>query len=442
MVRKSSMAIIFIVILIDMIGFGIIVPFLTYMVENLSEPGQPIGRWVAGLMAAYAAAMFLFSPFWGALSDRIGRRPVLMFGLIGNSVAFVVFGLSNSLWMALGARLFAGMVNANLSVTRAYIGDISEPHEVARRQGILGVAFGVGFSIGPAIGGVLSAPAEWGWTDAFVSTIFETYPYLLPCVVSASLSFVGFLFAITKLDESLPKKEREQVEKRSASETIKTNLSNIGKMFNRPVVSPLLWSMALFWIGFTMMHVIFILFTMRSISEGGYGFSESDNGIIFTVIGLSGIVTQGALIGPLTDRFGSTKLLAVGFLVAGFGLSSIPYVPPEFAMMGTILVSIIIAFGNGLVTPSNMTLLTYASGTNERGTVMGVSESLRSISALFGVLIGGWLWDATVNRDDVFDFHTSFRLCGIFAVLAWACFRFSKAWRFEDDLFSEAGEAE
>ena len=180
MVRKSSMAIIFIVILIDMIGFGIIVPFLTYMVENLSEPGQPIGRWVAGLMAAYAAAMFLFSPFWGALSDRIGRRPVLMFGLIGNSVAFVVFGLSNSLWMALAARLFAGMVNANLSVTRAYIGDISEPHEVARRQGILGVAFGVGFSIGPAIGGVLSAPAEWGWTDAFVSTIFETYPYLLP----------------------------------------------------------------------------------------------------------------------------------------------------------------------------------------------------------------------------------------------------------------------
>jgi len=436
-VRKSSMAIIFIVILVDMIGFGIIVPFLTYMVESLSHPGQQIGRWVAGLMAAYAAAMFLFSPFWGALSDRVGRRPVLMFGLFGNSVAFIVFGLSNSLWMALGARLFAGIVNANLSVTRAYIGDISKPHEVARRQGMLGVAFGVGFSIGPAIGGVLSAPADWTWTDAFVGTIFETYPYLLPCLVSALLSFVGFLFATVKLDESLTKEVGEQAETR---ESLKSNLANIGKMFNRPVVSPLLWSMAFYWIGFTIMHVVFILFTMRAISEGGFGFSESDNGIIFTVIGISGIITQGGLIGPLTEKFGSSKLMANGFLIAGLGLSSIPYVPLEYAMIGTISVSMLIAFGNGLVTPSNMTLLTHVSDSHERGTIMGVSESLRSISSLLGVLIGGWVWDYTFSRSDMFDFHTSFHLCGIFSLLAWLFFRFSKAWEFEENLFPVGGE--
>ena len=111
-------------------------------------------------------------------------------------------------------------------------------------------------------------------------------------------------------------------------------------------------------------------------------------------------------------------------------------------MVGTMLVSVLIAFGNGLATPSNMTLLTHASDSYERGTVMGVSESLRSISSLFGVLIGGWLWDATVNRTDIFDFHTSFRLCGIFALLGWVCFRISKAWRFEDDIFPTAEESE
>ena len=438
---RSSMAVLFLVVLVDMIGFGIIIPFLTYMVDHLSEPDADIGLWVASLMAAYAGAMFIFSPFWGALSDRIGRRPVLMIGLTGNSLAFLVFGLSSSLWMALVARLFAGMVNANMSVTRAYIGDISKPSEVARRQGMLGVAFGLGFSLGPAIGGMLSSPAEWQWTTMMQDTIFETYPYLLPCLASTILSFSGFLFAITKLKESLPKENRQTLEKRPPIETIRNNLANVGKMFGRPVVSPLLWSMTFYWAGFTIMHVTFILFTMRAVDAGGFGFSESDNGWVFAFIGLCGIITQGKLIGPLTDRFGSSRLMACGLLISGTGLASIPYVPPAYAMIGMLFVSGLIAFGNGLVTPSNMSLLTFASGPDERGVVMGVSESLRALSSFSGVIIGGLVWDLTVNRTDFFDFHTAFRLCGIFAVLGWLCFRFSKAWKAEDDLVG-AMEAE
>jgi DHA1 family tetracycline resistance protein-like MFS transporter len=402
MTRKSSIAILFLVVLVDMIGFGIIIPFLTYMVAGLASPGEPIGRWVAALMAAYAGAMFLFSPFWGALSDRIGRRPVLMVGLVGNSFAFLIFGLSSSLWMALFARLFAGMVNANISVTRAYIGDISEPHEVARRQGILGAAFGVGFSVGPAIGGFLSAPAEWTWTTAFVGTIFETHPYLLPCLASSLLSFVGFLFAITKLEESLPKSERQIVEKRSPVQTLKNNITNIGKMYKRPVVSPILLSMLFFWIGFTIMHVVLILFTMMAVSEGGFGFSEQDNGWIFTFVGLIGIITQGRLIGPLSSRFGSSSLMSFGFLICGLGLATIPYVPPHLGLLGLLPVMAFVAFGNSLVTPSNMTLLTHVSGSKERGMVMGVSESLRALSSFAGVIIGGLVWDATVSRTGFF----------------------------------------
>jgi DHA1 family tetracycline resistance protein-like MFS transporter len=439
---RGSMAVLFLVVLIDMIGFGIIIPFLTYMVGHLAEPGVQIGRWVAGLMAAYAAMMFLFSPFWGALSDRIGRRPVLMIGLTGNTLAFFVLGISNSLWMALAARLFAGMVNANMSVTRAYIGDVSKRHEIARRQGMLGVAFGVGFSIGPALGGLLSAPAQWGWTDAFQGTVFETYPYLLACLASSVLSFSGLLLAIWKLKESLPAEVREEATQRSAIATLTTNLGNIGGMFKRPRISPLLLSMTFYWIGFTIMHVVFILFTMRAVSQGGLGFSERDNGWVFAYIGICGIITQGRLIGPLTDRFGSSRLMASGFLVGGVGLASISYVPPEYAMAGMLCVCTLVAFGNGLATPSNMTLLTHASSAGERGAVMGVSESLRAFSTVFGVLLGGWVWDWTVNRTDMFDFHTAFRLCGIFALLGWIFFRFSKAWKAEEEDLRAVGVAE
>ncbi len=432
--KKSPIPILFLVVTVDMIGFGIIIPFLTYMVADLSEPGADIGLWVGALMAAYAAAMFLFSPFWGSLSDRIGRRPVLMIGLLGNTLAFIALGLSITLWMALAARLFAGMVNANLSVARAYIGDISKPHEVARRQGILGVAFGVGFSIGPALGGMLSSPATWTWTDAFVGTIFETYPYLLPCLASSVLSFTGLMFATTRLKESHPLEVRTSSQKRSTLGILNDNLNDMGLMFKRPTLSPLLWSFAFYWVAFTIMHVTFILFTMRPVSDGGLGFSESDNGWVFAFIGLCGIITQGWLIGPLTDRFSSSRLMAGGFLISGFGLVAIPYVPPRYAMLGILFVSGLISLGNGLVQPSNMTLLTHVSGPGERGIVMGVSESLRAIASFIGVIIGGLVWDLTVNRTDVFDFHTVFQMSGVFVIVGWICFRFSTSWKVEQRL--------
>ena len=434
----TGMGIVFVCILVDMIGFGIIIPFLTYMVDHLAPSGEPLGLWVAGLMAAYAGMMFLFSPLWGALSDRVGRRPLLMFGLLGNSFAFLIFGISSSLMMALGARLLAGIVNANMSVARAYIGDISEPHEIARRQGILGVAFGIGFSLGPALGGLLSSPADWQWTDVFVGTVFETYPYLLPCLASSVLSFTGFLFAITKLPESLPKEKRVSVEQRTALGTLKRNMMNIGRMFKRPELSPVLLSMLFFWIGFTIMHVVFILFTMRTVVDGGFGFDEQDNGWVFAFIGLSGIITQGFLIGVLTDRFGSSRLMAIGFLICGLGLTSIPYVPTSHPMLGMFLVSGLIAFGNGLVTPSNMAILTHISRPEERGAVMGVSESLRALSSFTGTLLGGLVWDLTVNRTDMWDFHTAFMICGVTSVIAWASFRFSKAWRSEESYIDRA----
>ena len=200
--KSSALPILFFVVMIDMIGFGIIIPFLTYFIEDLAsaEGVLEIGLWVGLMMMSYSMAQFLFSPFWGSLSDRIGRRPVILAGLVGNTVFFTVFGLSNSLFMALVARFLAGAFNANIAVAKAYIGDVSDHTNLAKRMGLIGASFGIGFTFGPFIGGEFSNPAD-KW-DLFVGTIFETYPYLLPCVIASVLSSLSFIFAIKWLPES------------------------------------------------------------------------------------------------------------------------------------------------------------------------------------------------------------------------------------------------
>ena len=141
---KGALVVLFLVTMIDMIGFGIVIPFLTYLVEDLAADQNitSIGIWVGLLMTSYSAAQFLFSPIWGSLSDRIGRRPVLMIGLVGNTVFFTMFGLANTLLMALVARFLAGVFNGNIAVARAYIGDVSTPKQLATRMGLIGAAFG------------------------------------------------------------------------------------------------------------------------------------------------------------------------------------------------------------------------------------------------------------------------------------------------------------
>ena len=147
----AALFVLFLVTMIDMIGFGIVIPFLTYLVEDLAaaEGITEVGLWVGLLMTSYSAAQFLFSPFWGSVSDRIGRRPVLMIGLIGNTVFFAMFGLANTLMIALAARFLAGVFNGNLAVARAYIGFVSIPAYITNRMGILGLAFGLRFTIWP-----------------------------------------------------------------------------------------------------------------------------------------------------------------------------------------------------------------------------------------------------------------------------------------------------
>ena len=417
---KGALFVLFLVTMIDMIGFGIVIPFLTYLVEDLTPEGQTanIGLWVGLLMTSYSAAQFLFSPFWGSVSDRIGRRPVLMVGLVGNTVFFTMFGLANTLIIAFVARFMAGVFNGNIAVARAYIGDVSTPQQLATRMGIIGAAFGLGFTFGPFIGGELSDPAaRWGW---FVGTIFETHPYLLPCLVASVLSVFSLVIAFRSLPESLP------IESRTQKESVPwlTNMANIMKssvsMLRAPSVSLVIWVSMLFTFGFTIMHAVFILYTEMAPENGGLAFSEADNGRVFAMIGITGILTQGLFIGPLTRKFGSRNLIPIASILTGIGLVLVPYTEAESSWFHILIVSVIIALGNGIFQPSSSSFLTRVAKSNgyELGVVMGAQESLGAFARILGPLTGGLVWTLTATREWPLDYHTAFHICGLMMLLA------------------------
>ena len=412
---RGALLVLFLVTMIDMIGFGIVIPFLTYLVEDLTPENQVanIGLWVGLLMTSYSAAQFLFSPLWGALSDRIGRRPVLMVGLVGNTVFFTMFGLANSLMLALSARFLAGVFNGNLAVARAYIGDVSSPQQLATRMGLIGAAFGLGFTFGPFIGGELSDPAaRW---DLFKDTIFDSHPYLLPCAVASLLSLFSLAVAYRSLPESLPLENRAESDSQSWLPRMAQMMKNSVSMLKSQNVSLIIWVSMLFTFGFTIMHAVFILYTEMDPSKGGLAFSEADNGRIFAMIGISGIFTQALLIGPLTRRFGSRRLLPFACVVAGIGLTLVPYTQADNAWIQILLVAFLISVGNGIFQPSSSSFLTRIAKSNgyELGVVMGAQESLGAFARILGPLTGGLVWTLTVSRGWPFDYHTAFHLCGV-----------------------------
>ena len=420
--QRSPMGILFLVVLVDMLGLTLVIPFLTYFVQDLASAEGIVDTgsrdlWVGVVIATYSLAQFISTPILGAISDRLGRRPVLMFGLAANSIFFIVFGLSGSLAMAVAARFLAGAGNGNIAVAKAYIGDISEDEEVAARMGMLGAAFGLGFMIGPFVGGILSDPAT-GFGGPFDNQFWADYPYLLPCIFSSAMSSVALLLAFFKLPESLPPESRAESQKSPISQLGET-FSRITSVMGMPTIASLVNVNFLFLIGFTMMHGTFILFTSMGSESGGLGWSERDNGWIFAFVGLIGVIVQGGLIRPLTRRFSLRGMMLVGTALTGLGISSIPYASSEASWL--IFVSCAgFAIGNGVFMPTQSSLLTFATkdGGYELGTIMGAQEGLGALARIIGPFLSAVIWSTTVEGTGLWSYHTCFRVSGLFFLAA------------------------
>jgi len=420
--QKSPMSILFLVILIDMIGLTLVIPFLTYFVQDLAtaEGIDNMGSrdlWVGIIIAAYSAAQFLFTPILGSLSDRWGRRPVLMLGLASNTVFFTLFGLSSTLMIALIARFLAGAGNGNIAVAKAYVGDISNPQETAKRMGAIGAAFGLGFMIGPFIGGVLSDPAST-FGGFFDTNFWHSYPYLLPCLFCSLLSFSSLILAAKHLPESLSIEQRHE-RTESIGAGFVSMVKNSASVLRIPVISKLMIVYFLYMVGFSMMHGTFILFTALAINSGGLGLSELQNGFVFAFIGIVGVIIQGGLIGKLTQKYSMSKLMIVGILASGVGIASLPYVPSS-TILWLYLVAGLISAGNALYVPTQSSVLTFAAkeAGQDLGMVMGAQVGYGSLARIIGPFSAAYIWSLTVEGSGYWTYHTCFRIAGIIFIIA------------------------
>ena len=421
--ERSGMGILFLVVLIDLIGFTLVIPFLTYFIQDLAtgDGFTDVGKrdlWVGIVLAAYTFGQFLFTPILGSLSDRVGRRPVIMFGLISNTIFFIAFGLAQGLWFALIVRFLAGAGNGNIAVARAYIGDISTDEQLKARMGVIGAAFGLGFMIGPFIGGILTDPYT-NFGGVFETSWWQSHPYFLPCLFAGLLSLVSFVLAIKQLPESLPLEARSK--EKQETNYVKQLLGNLIRVrdLSRPVQILILVN-AIFLTSFTIMHTTFILFTGMATESGGLGYDAKANGYIFAFVGLVGVLVQGGFMrSKLAQRLDSRKMMVFGILICGLGIGWIPYLNPTPFVIVLIPMAFI-ALGNGLFQPTQNTLLTLeAKSTSlDLGRVMGAQEGYGAMARIIGPIVAAFVWAETVDNPGKWDYHTVFRLSFMLALLA------------------------
>src|SRR6185369_2058597 len=358
----SPLLLIFLTVFIDMVGFGIVIPVLPLYAEHFHATPVEIG-WLTGI---YSGMQILFVPILGKLSDRFGRRPILIVSLLGTAIGFLIMGWATSLALLFVARIIDGASGGNISTAQAYIADISTPENRSRSMGIIGAAFGLGFTFGPMIGGILSRIS-----------------YGAPFYFAAALAAVNVVLLYFILPESLSAEYRSKPHERTR--LVEIFQHGHGRLFGT-IVATYFFTIT----GFAIMTTLFALFT-----EKHFGFDAHQTGYVFGFIGIISVILQGGLIGRLIKTFGETALARFGLLLLAIGLAVLSLVPTIPMLL---LICAVIAIANGLSTP---TLTGLASQTVDRGwqgRALGVMQSAGSLARLIGPLLAGWLLTFDLGR--------------------------------------------
>jgi DHA1 family tetracycline resistance protein-like MFS transporter len=352
----------FLIVFIDLVGFGLVIPLLPfYAVRFGASPQQ-----VTLLLAIYSLMQLFTAPLWGRLSDRVGRRPVLIVSMAASVFAYLWIGSATALWMLLAARALAGACAGNIAAAQAYIADITKPEERAKGMGLIGAAFGLGFIIGPALGGLLAG------NDPATADI-ET-----PAWVAAGLSLVALCGVVLLLPESLP------ADRRGVRGPRRSRLSAIWDVLRRPVLSRLILIFFLVILAFAGMESTFALWAIEQ-----FGWGPRQVGYVFAYVGVLSATLQGGLIGPLTRRFGEERLLLYGLALIGIGLMVVT-VARSVAVLALAVSAL--ALGMGLTQPSLNSLISRRAGREEQGEVLGVSQSVGSLSRVLGPAAAGFFF--------------------------------------------------
>lgn len=357
--KDSPLAFLFVTVFVDMIGYGIVVPLLPFYARGY-VPGAVL---IGALGSLYAAAQLFGGPYLGGLSDRVGRRPVLILCLLGASCAYLLLGLANSVFLLVAAVTLAGLAAATQATAQAYIADVTEPEDRARRLGIIGAAFGLGLMAGPVLGGLLSL-----------------YNPGAPAFAASALALGNATFGFFVLSESLPKGLRP-----GAAVSRPNALVRLMGVLRLPGLRTLLIAVFLLNLSFAGLLVNFPLF-----SNARFAWNAADNAFFFAFVGLCAVLTQGFLIGKLQPRLGDGRLLKSGLTLMAVCLVLVAIVP-----YGALLYPAVglLAMGAGLAIPAVAALISRRVHASEQGTVMGGTQAVISLTLILGPVLSGLAFD-------------------------------------------------
>jgi DHA1 family tetracycline resistance protein-like MFS transporter len=359
--RKRALGLIFFIMLMDIIGLSIIFPVAPFVVGRYSHEAIAITL----LTVIYAAAQFVSAPILGRISDRLGRRPVLLASVIGSAIGYFIFGIGGALWVLFLARLIDGVTAGNLSTAAAYIADVSEPEERARSFALIGMAYGFGFILGPALGGILS---QIGLdAPAFVAGILMS--------ISA-----GLIFFI--LPESLPEARRETTPMRAAD---LNPFASIGQMARKPMLGMLLLVYCLFNFAFDGINSITGVFVTQKFEAQAWQL-----GLFLVLAGVATAVVQAALVGRVMPRMGEKRMATVSLLSQAIG-GLLIFLAPALWMLYPI--GFVASALTGFIFPAMATLTTTRVSASEQGILAGVNAALAGLMGAVGPLVAGLLYD-------------------------------------------------
>ena len=361
--KKSRLLLLFFTQFLVMLGFGIIIPNLAYYAQDIgATPTQ-----IAILMSIYSGMQLLFAPIWGRLSDRYGRKPAILFGLLGNAVALIGFGLAKDyLWLFI-ARSAAGIASAAVMPSvMAYVADVTTSEERGKGMGLMGAAMGLGFIFGPAIGGIMGS-------------------HNMPFFVAGALSFLNFLFVLALLPESLQKvvdAERRVETHEWVSPRQIFSWTSLKSPFN-----------SLFLVAFfTTFSIAGLEATLPLFIEKGWNYGEREMGWMFMIMGAIVVPIQGALLGRLINRFGERRIILVGLCLNALGLAVLPN---AFSFVTLTACITITGVGNQLIRPTNSSWISKQTQIGQ-GTAIGIMDAFLSLGRILGPLLGGWLYEKEV----------------------------------------------
>jgi len=378
----SRLVTVFLIVLVDLIGFGVILPLLPFYASDFGATPVQVGL----LYSVFSIAQLFFSPIWGSLSDRIGRRPVMLISTLGAAVAYIVFGLAETLTMLFVARAIAGVMGGNIATAQAYIADSTTPENRARGMGLLGAAFGLGFVLGPAIATGLIHPAFQqlfvfaGWTTA--ADFIAEHRLSLPAYAAAFLSLASFGLVWFRMEETVV--PGAQV----AEGNVRQGFFTIRYWKDLPLGDVnVRWIFASFFLlsfGQASLYSAFPLYC-----EAVLGMNAEQVGIQFFFVGIVTVVTQGVLIRPLTKIFREESLFLTGNILMVAGLAGLGFSTETWMFTAFLL---LMAFGNSLNAPTVTSLMSKAADPTRIGTVMGAAQGLGGLGRSIGPTWGGALF--------------------------------------------------